>query len=342
MAGKRSKPAWKRHELVSKAIFEALLKQSNAENLEVEHNVCIKGLKTCHQIDVFWKFRMGGVEHTVIVQVKKKKKRENKGELLLLQSVLLDVPGQPRGIFVSEHGYQKGALQVASTAGIAAYEIREVNREPTSGHITMTHLSIGTMILKPDQVAYEWTMLSPTITYARMTFDELWVAQHPKVWTQVAEKKTVTAICSLARFLDAAGNERTSVQKLVQARIQELGQAGQTQLEVEFPDPTYVRGVIEGENKDDNPIGDMKIVRLFAALEVIKTTITFPIFSATAATYLFRNAVEGDNRYVLIAERGPDLAAELSLPGLNFQMTTSDPGILAVSSKPHAPPTTET
>lgn len=78
VAVKRSRPAWKRHELVSKAIFEALLKQSNAENLEVKHNVCIKGLKTCHQIDVFWKFRMGGVDHLVIVQVKKKKERAKK------------------------------------------------------------------------------------------------------------------------------------------------------------------------------------------------------------------------------------------------------------------------
>ena len=73
MTAKRSRPVWKRHELVSKAIFEALLKQDNAENLEVKHNVCVQGLKTCHQIDVFWKFRMGGVNHAVIVQVKKKK-----------------------------------------------------------------------------------------------------------------------------------------------------------------------------------------------------------------------------------------------------------------------------
>ena len=94
-AAKRSRPAWRRHELVSKAIFEALLKQSNAENLEIKHNVCIKGLKTCHQIDVFWKFRMGGLDHTVIVQVKKKKERAKKGELLLFNSVLLDIPGQP-------------------------------------------------------------------------------------------------------------------------------------------------------------------------------------------------------------------------------------------------------
>jgi hypothetical protein len=72
-AVKGSGPAWRRHELVSKAIFEALLKQSNAPNLAIEHNVSVKGLTTCHQIDVFWRFRMGPFDHTVIVQVKKQK-----------------------------------------------------------------------------------------------------------------------------------------------------------------------------------------------------------------------------------------------------------------------------
>jgi hypothetical protein len=223
MAAKRSRPAWRRHELVSKAIFEALLKQSNAENLEVKHNVCIKGLKTCHQIDVFWKFRMGGLDHTVIVQVKKKKGRAKKGELLLFHGVLLDIPGQPRGIFVSEHGYQKGALEVASAAGIAAYEIREVNREAPRGRITMTHLSIATLTQKPDQAALEWAIFAPTVTDCRMLLDRSWLAQHPEAWPT----REITGIVSLARFLDAAGNERTSTQKLVQERYTRV-QTGRT------------------------------------------------------------------------------------------------------------------
>lgn len=276
MAAKRSRPAWRRHELVSKAIFEALLKQSNAENLEVKHNVCLKGLKTCHQIDVFWKFRMGGVDHTVIVQVKKKKERAKKRELLLFHGILLDIPGQPRG-FVSEHGYQKGALEVASAAGIPAYEIREVSREAPRRHITMTHLSIAILTQKPDQAALEWAIFAPTITDFRMSLDGSWVAQHPEAWPRAADQK-ITAIASLARFLDAAGNERTSMQKLVQDRLREYGQVGQTQLEVEFRDPTYISGILEGSNKDGNPIGDLKIVKLIAALEVIKTTITIALF----------------------------------------------------------------
>jgi hypothetical protein len=280
MGAERSRPAWRRHELVSKAIFEALLKQSNAENLEVKHNVCIKGLKTGHQIDVFWKFRVGGLEHTVIVQVKKK---------------------------------------VARAAGIPAYEIREVNREARS--LTMTDLSIAIVSQKRDQAALEWVIFAPTITHYQVSYDGSWLAEHP----EAPRGQNIAAIISLARFLDAYGNERTSTRKLMQDRMREFGQTGQTQLEVEFPDPTYVRGIIEGSNRDGYPIGDLKIVKLSVTLEVIKTTITVPMFRATASTYLFRNAVEGDNRYVLIAERGSDLAAELSLPPQTFRLASDRP-----------------
>jgi hypothetical protein len=280
MGAERSRPAWRRHELVSKAIFEALLKQSNAENLEVKHNVCIKGLKTGHQIDVFWEFRVGGLEHTVIVQVKKK---------------------------------------VARAAGIPAYEIREVNREARS--LTMTDLSIAIVSQKRDQAALEWVIFAPTITHYQVSYDGSWLAEHP----EAPRGQDIAAIISLARFLDAYGNERTSTRKLMQDRMREFGQTGQTQLEVEFPDPTYVRGIIEGSNRDGYPIGDLKIVKLSVTLEVIKTTITVPMFRATASTYLFRNAVEGDNRYVLIAERGSDLAAELSLPPQTFRLASDRP-----------------
>jgi hypothetical protein len=273
---------------------------------------------------------MGGVNYTVIVQVKKKKERAKKGDLLLFHEVLLDIPGQPRGIFVSEHGYQKGALEVASAAGIAIFEISEVNREAPRPHITMTHLSIATITRKRQKFALEWEILQPTITDFHMTLDGLWLAQHPLAWPN----RKMTAIVSLARFLDGAGNERTSTQKLVQDHIREFGQAGQTQLEAEFPDPTYISGIIEGLDQNGNRTADLKIVKLRITLDVIKTTITISMFSATASTYLFKNTVDGDNRYVLIAERGSDLVAELSAPEGTFQITTDNPRVLAFSPKP--------
>jgi hypothetical protein len=211
---------------------------------------------------------------------------------------------------------------VARAAGIPAYEIKEVNREAPS-HIPMTNLSIAIVTQRPDQTALEWAIFAPTITDHRMLLDRAWLAQHPEAWPA----REITGIVSLARFLDEAGNERTSTQKLIRERIQEFRQAGQTRLEVDFQDPTYLSGLL---NKDGVPISDLKIVKLTLTLEMFKTTITVPMFSATASTYLFRNAIEGDNRYVLIAERGSDLAAELSLPPQTFRLATDRPDVVSV------------
>jgi hypothetical protein len=317
MAAKPARVPWERHELVTKAIFEALLKQSNAENLEVKHNVTIKGVITTHQIDVFWKFCMGGVDHSVIVQVKKQKGRAKKGDLLLFRDVLDDIPGQPRGIFVSEHGYQKGALEVARAAGIEALEIREVSREAPRDPITMTHLSIAFLTQRPDKVALEWVVLRPEISDLRVSLDPPWVAQHPEA--EPGNVATTTTIPGVLRFLDADGNERTSMQKLVQDRIREFGQEGQTALKAEFPDPTYMSGA-ELLSKDGIPVGNLKIVRLTATLDIIKTTVTVPLFSPRTATYLFKKAIESDHRYVLVAQCGSDLVAEVSVPLRSFRI----------------------
>ena len=127
------------------------------------------------------------------------------------------------------------------------------------------------------------------------------MAQHPQAWP--GNMGPFTTIVSGIRFLDADGNERTSMQRLVQDRIREFREAGLTLLEAEFPDPTYMRGM-ELSNQDSIPVvsvDNQKIVRLTATLDITKTTITRPLFSSKGktATYLFRNAIESDHRYVL-------------------------------------------
>jgi hypothetical protein len=60
-------------------------------------------------------------------------------------------------------------------------------------------------------------------------------------------------------------------------------------------------------------VDNLKILRLTANLDIVKTTITRPLFSSKAVTYLFRNAIENDHRYVLVAEHGSDLVAQVSV-----------------------------
>jgi hypothetical protein len=61
---------------------------------------------------------MGGLDHTVLVQVKKKKKPANKGELLLFHSVLLDIPSQVLGERDGEMLVHKLAVDAALPADI--------------------------------------------------------------------------------------------------------------------------------------------------------------------------------------------------------------------------------
>jgi hypothetical protein len=158
VAPRATKDTWRTHELVAKTIYEALLKQSNPEQWDIKHDTKLVGLKTCHQIDVYWKFHVAGFEHFVIVQVKKKEERVTQGDLLLFSAVLQDIPGQPKGVFVSQTGYQKGALKVASNLGIEAFELRKID-QITSHAVTMTSWSVGTLAPRKDMMAWEITIL---------------------------------------------------------------------------------------------------------------------------------------------------------------------------------------
>jgi hypothetical protein len=72
--------------------------------------------------------------------------------LLCFLGVLADIPGQPRGIFVNENGFQKGALEVAKAHGIAAYEIREIVRDAKRPPIEITAFSTIELGLRPDRL----------------------------------------------------------------------------------------------------------------------------------------------------------------------------------------------
>jgi hypothetical protein len=153
-----------RHELVTKAIFEALLKQDKVQDLEIRHNFRILGLSGVHhQVDVYYKFRAGPAIHYAIVEVKKRGRSVEQGELFTLHTVITDVPGQPRGIFVSQVGYQSGAKQFALAKGIDTFIIREIERGKQD--FQLGSLSIVTAPLVPNMTALELTSLTPTPNY---------------------------------------------------------------------------------------------------------------------------------------------------------------------------------
>ncbi|EHQ06282.1 restriction endonuclease [Leptonema illini] len=131
------------YEILTKDIFKEILSQDSVENLRVEHDIIIPGKTTSHQIDVFWEFKIAGVTYQTIVQAKHWNSRVDQGELLKFKSVLDDIPGQPRGIFVTQKGYQSGSVDYANAHGILLYELREPSRHEIGTRVKSVEIQIN-------------------------------------------------------------------------------------------------------------------------------------------------------------------------------------------------------
>jgi hypothetical protein len=175
----RRTKSWVDHEIVSRDIFEAILKQENVQNLEVCHNASITGKFTTHQVDVYWKFTAASVAYFTIVEVKKQRRKVSKGDMLTFKGVLDDIPGRPRGLFISQRGYQKGALKVAAGYDIIPYELSEVTERPP---IHMTTISLADFKIRPEILSWEWTIYYTEFQHCGVVLDVKW-AQESNITT---------------------------------------------------------------------------------------------------------------------------------------------------------------
>jgi hypothetical protein len=140
-----------------------------------------------------WKFEKGGIPYEAIVQAKDWQSRVKLGQLLEFKGVLDDLPGQPRGIFVTRSGYQRGAKEFAATHGIILYELDEPPKPPKT---TITALgwvkfevetrSFTLPANNPEHEPVEERALGLKITvyeprYSNIQFeiDSAWFAQNP-------------------------------------------------------------------------------------------------------------------------------------------------------------------
>ena len=120
------------YEILVQAIFQAINDQEEVANLNVERDKTLQGKTTHHQIDVYWKFEKTGITYETIVQAKDWQSRVKKGQLIEFKGILDDLPGQPRGIFVTRSGYQKSAKTFAMKHGIILYELDELPKPPNT------------------------------------------------------------------------------------------------------------------------------------------------------------------------------------------------------------------
>ena len=123
------------YELIVQKVFQSILDQKFVKNIKVEHNVTLQGKSTTHQIDVYWEFSDGISNYATIVQAKDYNRKVSQDKLLTFKSVIDDLPGHPKGIFVTKTGYQKGAKAYAEANDILLYELRKPNDKDWDGYI---------------------------------------------------------------------------------------------------------------------------------------------------------------------------------------------------------------
>jgi hypothetical protein len=101
------------YELLTQTIFNLILNDKHADTIKVDHDVELQGLREKYKVDIYWEFKVGGIEYKTIVQAKDGAKPVKKEQLLTFKGVLDNIPGQPRGVFVTQTGYQSGARNFA-------------------------------------------------------------------------------------------------------------------------------------------------------------------------------------------------------------------------------------
>lgn len=123
------------YEILTQKIFQALHDQDQIKNIKVQQNVTLQGKTLKHQIDVYWEYDLGGIVYRAIVQAKDWGQPVTQNQLLAFKAVIDDLPGQPRGIFVTRTGYQRGAMEFARANGIVLYELRPPTAEDKAGKV---------------------------------------------------------------------------------------------------------------------------------------------------------------------------------------------------------------
>ena len=183
------------YEILVQAIFQAIHDQEEVATLIVERNKTLSGKTTRHQVDVYWKFEKGEIPHEAIVQAKDWQSRVKLGQLLEFKGVLDDLPGQPRGIFVTRSGYQRGAKEFAAAHGIILYELDEPPKRPNTTITTWGWIKyeaeVRSFKLPVNNVEHEpveelamglkATVYEPRYSNIQFEFDSAWFDQNPAI-----------------------------------------------------------------------------------------------------------------------------------------------------------------
>jgi len=218
------------YEKVTRAIFQTLVDQDQAQNISVEHNKQLQGKYLSHQCDVYWKFESAGMEYSTIVECKNWNQRLKQENLLAFRAKLEDL-NNPKGVIVTRSGYQKGAVKYAKAHGILLYELFEA---PPRSPFVLKEGSFGTIELKveprrkgfPPRIIGIWTFFELKYENSNYYADQQWFEEHTKHLSPQAKEEIKhlrrEIRPALIKLYDDKSNEIGNVLKLYMAKSEQM------------------------------------------------------------------------------------------------------------------------
>lgn len=135
----------KNYELLIRDIYQQIVDADfgGLQTIKVQHNVVLQGITNKHQIDVYWEFQLAGAKHVVIIEAKDKSRPVQKSDMQSFVFMLEDIPGQPRGCYISKNGFQSGARDLAIQKGVKLLTLDKPSEDHWEGKIKDIHVEIN-------------------------------------------------------------------------------------------------------------------------------------------------------------------------------------------------------
>lgn len=272
----------KDYESLVEQVFVQLMEQDSVKNIHVEKNKVLQGKTTTHEIDVYWEFILGGIKYSTIIQAKDWTSRVPQGEMLKLKAILEDLPGQPRGIFVTKTGYQSGAIDVARANGIITYELREPIDSDWEGRIKTIILNL--------------TAYVPNMK-VNIVIDELWVKSE---MDRLGLKKLESSISGMEDEIFILNEDLTRWKSIKDIKDEEQRKIGMNEVhELEVNIPMEINRFIETGN-ETFPRMKLKEIKCIVSTGVIQQTTE--IDATRMVGFILKNMIE--NTEVILDKDG--------------------------------------
>ena len=129
-------------EKITQEIYQEILRKEGIENVDVQHNVKLKG-KTGfeHQIDIYWKFQMAGVEHCVIVECKNYSSSITVDKIKVLHATAVDLDA--KALIITKTGYQSGVVTLAESYKIGLKLLKKPEPSDWNGFVQTINVKLA-------------------------------------------------------------------------------------------------------------------------------------------------------------------------------------------------------